>query len=40
MNQEFSNYSKVTAEEIQTQAKIIFDEKNSNTLYYLAKSKN
>ena len=40
MNHEFSNYSKVTAEEIQTQAKIIFDERNSNTLYYLARSKN
>jgi predicted Zn-dependent peptidase len=37
MNQEFANYSKVTAEEIQAQARIIFDEKNSNTLYYLSK---
>jgi predicted Zn-dependent peptidase len=37
MNQEFANYSKVTAEEIQAQAQIIFDEKNSNTLYYLSK---
>lgn len=39
MNQEFSNYNKVTVDDIQTQARIIFDEKNSNTMYYLAKGK-
>ncbi len=37
MNQEFANYNKVTADEIQVQATLIFDEKNSNTLYYLSK---
>lgn len=38
MNHEFDHYNKVTVEDIQRQAKIIFDENNSNTLYYLAKS--
>ena len=40
MNQEFTNYSKVSVEEIRKQAAIIFAEKNSNTLYYLASSLN
>jgi len=37
MNLEFENYNKVTVGEIQEQARIIFDEMNSNTLFYLAK---
>jgi len=36
MNAEFSNYEAVTAEEMHKQAAILFDEKNSNTLYYYA----
>jgi zinc protease len=37
MNEEFDNYNKVTADEIKTQANIILQETNCNTLYYLAK---
>lgn len=36
MNTELSRYQSVTAEDIQAYAAEIFDEKNSNTLYYLA----
>lgn len=36
MNAEFSNYEAVTAEEMHKQAAILFDDKNSNTLYYYA----
>lgn len=36
INTELDRYRAVTAEEIQNESKIIFDEKNSNTLYYLA----
>lgn len=34
MNRELANYQAVTAADIQQEAKIIFDENNSNTLYY------
>lgn len=36
MNTEFSNYEAVTAEEMHKEAQQLFDEKNSNTLYYYA----
>lgn len=36
INTELDRYRAVTAEEIQAESKIIFNEKNSNTLYYLA----
>lgn len=36
MNAEFSNYEAVTAEQMHQQAAILFDEKNSNTIYYYA----
>jgi predicted Zn-dependent peptidase len=36
MNEEFSHYEAVTAEEMHKQAAILFDEKNSNTIYYYA----
>jgi predicted Zn-dependent peptidase len=39
MNSEFSNYQAVTANMIQDECNIIFDVNNSNTLYYLSKSK-
>jgi predicted Zn-dependent peptidase len=34
INKELDRYQAVTAEEIKAESKIIFDEKNSNTLYY------
>ena len=34
INKELDRYRAVTADEIKTESKIIFDEKNSNTLYY------
>ncbi len=34
INKELDRYRAVTAEEIQNESKIIFDEKNCNTLYY------
>jgi predicted Zn-dependent peptidase len=34
INKELDRYQAVTAEEIKHESKIIFDEKNSNTLYY------
>ena len=34
INKELDCYQAVTAEEIKTESNIIFDEKNSNTLYY------
>ena len=40
MNREFEHYNKVTVADIQRMANIVFDEKNSNTLYYLAKGGN
>jgi len=36
MNHEFENYEVVTAAEIHEEAKLLFDEKNSNTIYYYA----
>jgi zinc protease len=36
MNEEFSNYEAVTAEEMHKEAQQLFDEKNSNTIYYYA----
>ena len=36
MNKEFENYERVTKEDIHREAKIIFDEKNSNTIHYYA----
>jgi predicted Zn-dependent peptidase len=36
MNDEFSNYEAVTAAEMHTEAQHLFDEKNSNTIYYYA----
>lgn len=38
MNDELEKYQSITAEELQAECKRIFDEKNSNTLYYLAKN--
>lgn len=35
MNREFDQYNRVSVSDIATQARIIFDQKNSNTLYYL-----
>lgn len=36
MNHEFENYEVVTAAEIHEEAKLLLDEKNSNTIYYYA----
>ncbi|RFS23430.1 insulinase family protein [Chitinophaga silvatica] len=36
MNREFENYEKVTVEDIHREANLLFDEKNSNTIYYYA----
>ena len=36
MNTEFDNYEAVTAADIHREAGIIFDDKNSNTIYYYA----
>jgi zinc protease len=36
MNHEFENYEVVTAAELHEEAKLLFDEKNSNTIYYYA----
>ncbi|MCK7558604.1 insulinase family protein [Chitinophaga sedimenti] len=38
MNTEFENYQRVTAADLQEQAQLIFDEKNSNTIHYYAES--
>ena len=38
INKELQRYQAVTAEELQTQSKIIFDENNCNTLYYYAQN--
>ncbi|SEW11765.1 M16 family metallopeptidase [Chitinophaga arvensicola] len=38
MNHEFENYEVVTAKEIHEEAKLLLDEKNSNTIYYYAAS--
>ncbi|CAL1521138.1 pitrilysin family protein [Chitinophaga sp. MM2321] len=38
MNKEFDNYEVVTAAEIHQEAKLLFDEKNSNTIYYYAEN--
>jgi zinc protease len=38
MNTELEKYQSVTAGEIQTESRIIFDEKNSNTMYYYSKN--
>ncbi|UYQ92784.1 insulinase family protein [Chitinophaga horti] len=38
MNTEFENYQRVTAEQIQEEAQLIFDEKNSNTIHYYAEN--
>ena len=36
INKELDRYRAVTADEIKKESNIIFDEKNSNTLYYYA----
>jgi cell division GTPase FtsZ len=36
MNTEFAKYQKVTARQIQEECTIIFQEANSNTMYYLS----
>ena len=38
INKELERYQAVTAAELQEQSRIIFDEKNSNTLYYYAQN--
>ncbi len=38
MNTELSKYQSITAEEVLAESKKIFDERNSNTLYYLSKN--
>lgn len=38
MNDELEKYQSITAEELRAECERIFDEKNSNTLYYLAKN--
>ncbi|WP_291908508.1 pitrilysin family protein [Chitinophaga sp. CB10] len=38
MNKEFSNYEQVTTEDIHREAKALFDERNSNTIYYYAEN--
>lgn len=38
MNTEFENYQRVTAAEVQQEAQVIFDEKNSNTIHYYAEN--
>jgi zinc protease len=38
MNDELEKYQSITAEELQKECKRIFEENNSNTLYYLAKN--
>jgi predicted Zn-dependent peptidase len=36
MNKEFSNYEAITTEDLHSEAQQLFDEKNSNTIYYYA----
>ena len=36
MNKEFSNYEAITTEDLHREAQQLFDEKNSNTIYYYA----
>ncbi|GAA3914074.1 insulinase family protein [Chitinophaga oryziterrae] len=36
MNKEFSNYEAITTEDLHREAQELFDEKNSNTIYYYA----
>jgi len=38
MNEEMGKYAGITAEEILQYSKQIFDENNSNTLYYLSRN--
>ncbi len=38
MNDELQRYQSITAQELLDESKKIFDEKNSNTLYYLSKN--
>jgi zinc protease len=38
INKELERYRAVTAEQLQAETKIIFDENNSNTLYYYSKN--
>nr|MBP6688287.1 insulinase family protein [Lacibacter sp.] len=38
MNDELQRYQSITAEELLEESKKIFDENNSNTLYYLSKN--
>ena len=38
MNTELEKYQSITAEEILNESKRLFDEKNSNTLYYYSKN--
>jgi zinc protease len=40
INTELGKYQQVTAEQIMEECNIIFEEKNSNTLYYLSENKN
>jgi len=38
MNEELSRYQSITAAELMEESRKLFDESNSNTLYYLAKN--
>ncbi|HVI48922.1 MAG TPA: pitrilysin family protein [Chitinophaga sp.] len=38
MNKEFENYEAVTSADVQREANLLFDEKNSNTIYYYAEN--
>jgi len=38
INKELQRYQAVTAAELQEESRIIFDEKNCNTLYYYAQN--
>ena len=38
MNDELERYQSITAQELLEESKKIFDEKNSNTLYYLSQN--
>jgi len=40
INTELSSYQAVTADQIKEQSKIIFDENNCSTMYYLSDNKN
>jgi hypothetical protein len=40
INTELSSYQAVSADQIKEQSKIIFDENNCSTMYYLSDNKN